>query len=269
MERHSLLNIFSHLSIRWKMILLSAVGMLGMGAVAFQHFSMVARVAVVQAVQSRAAAASVHSLELANAMLEARRAEKDFLIRNDDADAAKNTQAVAAARQLLKLISDDFVATESDTAESSKPEIAALEANVARYQAAFQTVVDLQHKLGLNETLGLLGALRKSVHDAEERVVPLNQPELLVKMLMLRRHEKDFLARVDDSYRVAFEKMFGEFSATLAQLDLDPQVKDAIAKRMEAYRRDFLDLVTTRLESNAQRADLSKISNAPIPYSAS
>ena len=46
--------------------------------------------------------------------------------------------------------------------------VKALQADVARYAAAFANMVQQAQSVGLNESQGLLGALRGTVHDVED-----------------------------------------------------------------------------------------------------
>ena len=71
-------------------------------------------------------------------------------------------------------------------------------------------------KLGLNEKLGLTGALRAAVHDIETRLKEINDPRLTIWMLMMRRHEKDFMLRRDQKYVGELKKTAAEFSSTVS-----------------------------------------------------
>ena len=100
-----------------------------------------------------------------------------------------------------------------------KPELArqieAMSASLKKYQAHFVAVVEQKKKLGLDEKSGLEGQLRNSVHEIEQRVDKLNEQGLLVTMLMMRRHEKDFMLRRDRKYGDDIRKRAGEFARDL------------------------------------------------------
>ncbi|MCK1743739.1 hypothetical protein IVA80_23535 [Bradyrhizobium sp. 139] len=61
------------------------------------------------------------------------------------------------------------------------------------YATRFQNVVLAQRNLGFSENDGFHGKLRHAVHAAEQRLAQLGQPRLTILMLMMRRHEKDFM----------------------------------------------------------------------------
>ncbi len=165
-------------------------------------------------------------------------------LRDARAELARITAALAAPGR-----ADDGL---SDAANN-------LNAGIDRYETAFATVVNQWRKVGLNETTGLLGTLRGSVHDAEALIDKHNALAPKIEMLMLRRHEKDFLARVAASYRDQFETSFANFGKALAESDIPASDRAAISDKMAAYRRDFLALVSARLALTDQIAELSRV----------
>ena len=77
-------------------------------------------------------------------------------------------------------------------------------------------------KLGLNETLGLSGALRGAVHDIEAKLKEIDNPRLTSWMLMMRRNEKDFMLRRDQKYVAEIKKSAAEFSKALSAAAIAP-----------------------------------------------
>src|SRR5215475_2645955 len=123
-------------------------------------------------------------------LLEGRRAEKDFLLRNDTAKADKQASIASSVVTDIEALRVKIVAL--GKAELAQ-KIQAMSESLAQYQAHFRSVVDLKRQLGLDEESGLEGKLRKSVHAIEAEVNQLHETGLLVTMLMMRRHEKDFM----------------------------------------------------------------------------
>jgi methyl-accepting chemotaxis protein len=77
-------------------------------------------------------------------------------------------------------------------------------------------------------------------------------------MLTLRRHEKDFLARVDPKYGEAFRRAARQFGDALEQVQtLDDAARVRIGALMRDYQVDFLALMTARLELTEQAKTLS------------
>src|SRR5436189_223329 len=81
------------------------------------------------------------------------------------------------------------------------------------YLAHFNKVVETKQRLGLDENSGLEGTLRKSVHEIETKLKDFDEPKLLVTMLMMRRHEKDFMLRRSVKYGDDMKKRGTEFIA--------------------------------------------------------
>ena len=86
---------------------------------------------------------------------------------------------------------------------------------VQSYAADFARYVAAETRLGLNETLGLSGSLRAAVHDIEIKLKEIDDPRLTSWMLMMRRHEKDFMLRRDPKYIGELKKAVGEFSMAI------------------------------------------------------
>jgi methyl-accepting chemotaxis protein len=169
-------------------------------------------------------------------LLESRRAEKDFLLRSD-------MKYVERHGALDKSIRDDIdtlrqrASTAGLTDLTQKIDIIA--SGFRSYSVHFQAVADAKQRLGLNENLGLEGALRGSVHAIETKLNELKEPRLLVTMLMMRRHEKDFMLRRDAKYGGDMKKRASEMLAGVEALDAPLAVKEDIKQKLAAYQRDF------------------------------
>jgi len=81
------------------------------------------------------------------------------------------------------------------------------------------------------------------VHDIEEIVGDANELELTVSMLMMRRHEKDFLARKDMKYVDKMAKESNSFSGLLEGGQLSTKLRADLQAGMAEYQTDFALLV--------------------------
>ena len=139
-------------------------------------------------------ALQVHQGELETASLLMRRAEKDFLLRRD----VKYAEAQAKARKHALEAAEAIAAQPESRPVADK--LVAVRDGVALMGKQFDEVVARAQHLGLNESQGLQGALRKAVQSAEATVNTLaGRDDMLAKMLMMRRHEKDFVMRATRS----------------------------------------------------------------------
>ncbi|WP_417454514.1 methyl-accepting chemotaxis protein [Kiloniella sp.] len=192
--------------------------------------------------------------------LNARRREKDFLIRLDEKYIGQHAEVITKASiqlaELKGLINSPEVRTElNKTLEG-----------IEKYQAQFAAVSQDWKKMGLNEEEGLRGKLRNSVHNAETKLQEFKNDRLLVTMLMMRRHEKDFLLRLEDKYIARMDTRFEEFSADLAKSDIPANAQKELTELISSYITDFKTLAETRLQTEANVKVLSAIFAEMAPH---
>ena len=193
--------------------------------------------------------------QLSIEMLEARRAEKNFQQRRNETYAKVHADRVVA-------IGRDFGRLEALTKAS---ELGALldKVKVAhdgfkKYAADFASLVAAEIKLGLNETLGLSGSLRGSVHDIETKLKEIDDPRLTSWLLMMRRNEKDFMLRRDPKYVAEIKKSAAEFSKVLAAAKIDPPVMTEITAKLANYQKDFVVWAETAQQIAAYDTNMMK-----------
>jgi len=130
-------------------------------------------------------------LKLEVKLLNLRRNEKDFLARKDTKYVAKFNDNYQKSVHILDLLHD----TEALAGLAVDQEVSPM---LSTYHKAFNDLAVQQQTIGLHSKDGLYGGLRASIHKVEGMIQ--GQPELLVDMLMLRRHEKDFMLRSNEKY---------------------------------------------------------------------
>ena len=108
-------------------------------------------------------------------------------------------------------------------------------------------IVKARTVAGLSENEGLKGELRTAVKTVEAKLKEVGKTDaavsidaIMVKMLMLRRHEKDYMLRQKEKYVETFNKRIKEFYAVLAASNVPQGVQDEIVPLMEAYHDKFL-----------------------------
>ncbi|MET3906255.1 methyl-accepting chemotaxis protein [Bradyrhizobium sp. S3.3.6] len=178
-------------------------------------------------------------------LLEGRRAEKDFLLRSDPARAQRQLEI---SRQVAR----DIEKLRGRIAALGKPELAqkidAMNEALKIYQIRFATVVAERERLGLDENSGLEGRLRTSVHEIESKVDQLQNSALKVIMLMMRRHEKDFMLRRNAKYGDEMKKRASEFLAGVDAAAVPDDAKAELRARLADYQRDFSAWIETALK---------------------
>ena len=234
-----------------KIVTIGAVGVVGVlllggiyhvGSSHQDHFRQIAERAQVILAQTNA---------LQIKLLQARRAEKDFLLRNDLRYSARHTELDQAIRAEIEELRRQ---TEAANIPELTRGIHAIAAGLAKYRSHFMALVNARQRLGLNENDGLEGALRKSVHAIEVKLNELKEPRLLVTMLMMRRHEKDFMLRRDPKYGGDIKKRAAEMLAGLDTVEASVAVKEDIRVKLADYQRDFIAWMETALRiANEQK----------------
>ena len=225
-----------HLRLTHRILAIGIVGLVGLVAVGAIY-----QIGSSSADASRTIAGSARTIsdlnrQLSNEMLEARRAEKDFQLRRDQSYAKHHAEWTAAIeRDFERLESLVRSGAFNDIAEK----LAVAHSGFKKYVKEFGALAEAEVKLGLNETLGLSGSLRTAVHEIEAKLKEGDNPRLTVWMLMMRRHEKDFMLRRDTKYVGELKKAAAEFSKLLAEAEMAAPWKAEIAQKLEKYQTDF------------------------------
>jgi methyl-accepting chemotaxis protein len=220
--------------LRTRILLIPAVMLASFAFVAAIHAGASGREARAEARIEKARKADMAADELSRAFLEARRHEKDFLLRKGAASIRAHAEAMGRAERAADQL-DGLVEGAAGGA------LSAARSDLDEYGRQFEGIVAEQGRVGLDENSGLMGRLRASVHEVEAILKANGELHLDNLMLMMRRHEKDFLARLDRKYVDEFRSRGGEFAAALARTAFPDAVKADIAAKMDAYQRGFLE----------------------------
>ncbi|WP_417825837.1 hypothetical protein [Thalassospira povalilytica] len=175
-----------------------------------------------QSAQEIAKAATADQLVvdgISREFLNARRHEKDFVLRKSEEYITSHSEAAASVRSGLEEL-------------AGRKEIGELIGQVDQARAAFEdyvsefaNVVELQRKVGLDASSGLLGEMREAASEVETALGKIAQLEAMlglsntkdisIAVLKMRRDEKDFLATLDPVYVSNVDATAKEFDAAL------------------------------------------------------
>ncbi|MVO14279.1 methyl-accepting chemotaxis protein [Parasedimentitalea huanghaiensis] len=193
--------------------------------------------------------------------LMARRAEKDFLLRLDEKYVLRHADTMT--RLYAALNESENQLRQIEGLEASAKEIADLSAAITAYRDEFSALVAINQNLGLDETSGLQGQLRNAVRSVETALAEINQPQLQVKMLMMRRHEKDFIMRHDTKYLDRLNARIEEFHAFPHEMFGGESRHNEIDGLLDTYQTSFARFVTeTMLEQDHRKALSQRFSEA-------
>ncbi|MBR0823636.1 methyl-accepting chemotaxis protein [Bradyrhizobium liaoningense] len=206
-------------------------------------------------VANRARAIADLNKQLTIEMLEARRSEKNFQQR-------RNESYAKAHAELMGPINRDFdeverlMAVGGMSALSDKTRQA--HDGFKRYAEDFKALVVAETRIGLNESLGLSDSLRAAVHDIEVKLKEIDDPRTTSWMLMMRRHEKDFMLRRDPKYIAEVKKAAVEFSKAIEVVAVPTAVMNDITAKLQKYQSEFAAWAETAQQGAALDASMMK-----------
>jgi methyl-accepting chemotaxis protein len=187
--------------------------------------------------------------------LELRRSEKDFLLRKDE-------KYVQRHQQTSKEMAGDLAEMQRRMAASGRSDLGqklnAIQAGYKTYEQHFAALSGARIKLGLKEDLGLEGSLRTSVHEIEAALKAFDAPAMTVTMLMMRRHEKDFMLRGEAKSGDDMKKRAAEFSSQLAEANMPAPAKADLMAKLGSYQRDFFSWMATAQLVDVERNAVSE-----------
>ena len=237
-----------------KIAAIGFVGVIGLAAVGLIYQQGMWAQDSVRKIAEDARAILGHTRRISIEMLEARRDEKNFLLHKQDS-------YVKHHAQLSSAIGRDFdelkAMVKSAGYHALADQIGVIHDVFENYANDFAVLAMVQTKIGLNETSGLSGSLRKAVDVVEAAVSGINDPKLTGRLLTMRRHEKDFMLWRDDRYAGEFKKAVVAFAVVLTEMDLPYDVQEKLSLNLDKYSRDFAGWVNAAQQVVRSEADLT------------
>ena len=204
-----------------------------------------------------------HVIGLSANYLEAGQIGNEFLRKHDEKLIGKHATVVETALAHLAAI-EAFV----DKLPDGDPlkQNSALRSGLNLYQTRFSNIASIQRTLGLNENQGLQGKLGAAVHQLEKKLAEFDQLRLANLMLMMRRHEKDFMLRGEEKYGDDFDKRRSEFADALKISGLSEAARGDLSSLMKAYGESFAAYMVTQSSLNDEVDDFATVfqRNRPV-----
>ncbi len=177
-------------------------------------------------------------------MLQARRREKDLLLRSDSSYAIQHRASIDTLLQHLEECREIGKRTQG---LGISQRLDAIENEIKIYAQKFEIVVKDLSSIGFDHNSGYQNEFRNSIYKVMDvfnakdvrEVVPTGYEVVLC----LRRNEKDYLQRKEDSY---VEKVNGDIKALRMLVDnssLTKPLKQHINSELDVYSEAFLSLV--------------------------
>ena len=188
-------------------------------------------------------------------LLQCRRAEKDFLARKDLKYVERHKgwmeKIVAEAEELEDL----YEALDNSEGATS---VHHMEELFVSYQENFQILVETWKQKGLDHKSGLQSKFRGAVHELEEHIEELQNDTIMVEMLMLRRHEKDYLMRGSAKYIEKVNKRLDSLLQISESLEISPEIREEFIFHANEYRSVFAEYVKLDTTLKDATANLRK-----------
>ncbi len=170
---------------------------------------------------------------MALAMLECRRAEKDFLLRRDSAYAARHAEWVdaltARSRKARRI-------TELSGAPEMIRSIDAIQAAADIYARSFTDIVAAWERKGLSENDGLQGAFRDAAHKVMDRMKEHQVGEPYVAFLLMRQDELICLSGGSGEACAQWRQALEGFDGMIRNMPSEMGLKPVLEKNLSWYR---------------------------------
>ena len=248
-------RLLARLRLQFQIGLIGLVGLIGLGGFgAFYYAGNLVQTGL-QRTADRTASYHEAITGIDRAIAEAGRAEMAFLLWHKEDYVAQHDKFSQSVSSGLEQMENEL---RKDGAGELADKVAKIRVGFAGYVSQFITVTQLSKSVGLDEDSGLLGRLRKAVHEAEEVMKEVDEPRLLQWMLMMRRNEKDFLARHGEKYLAEMKQSKAKFDEVLAASGLPEEQRGKIADKIKDYQRDFAIMSDGVLELDGETEKLAK-----------
>jgi methyl-accepting chemotaxis protein len=239
--------------LRTQVLLLGIAGVMTVAAIYLTGLRIEARS---QATADRFDRLESLTAKLSESLLRAREIATLYLAKPDEKKVAAHEETIKAAIGYLPDIEEIAGALpDGDPIRQAS----SFRAVIGSYTTRFSNVVSAQKLIGYNENEGLQGKLRTAVHSVESKLKAFDQPRLSVLMLMMRRHEKDYMLRGNEKYGDELTDRAAEFLAELKKADLPADTKAEIAKLVDAYKLSFLAYMAGKSTLVDEADDLAQI----------
>lgn len=128
---------------------------------------------------------------------------------------------------------------------------------IESYEASFQKLIVLTKERGFKDD-GLVGRMRENIHEIERLDYGISKTD----MLMLRRHEKDYIIRKDTIYAVMLENLANRLLKSLKQdKSLQDNQRTYVSNLLVDYLGDFKKVtqLETRMGFNNKSGERGKM----------
>jgi methyl-accepting chemotaxis protein len=189
-------------------------------------------------------------------MLQARRNEKDFIMRKDMKYLERNKATTDEIAHLANEVASIAKINDMYVIEEEAISIGTLS---AEYYTVFEGVVNGNVTMGLDPSSGFQGNFRSAAHDLGEAFDRFDAESFQVLYLFLRRWEKDFMRNGTEKYQ---DRLFGTLDTYATMLEESGQDEELKLVQMEAingYKEVFEKIVALGYDSEEAATEYQQI----------
>lgn len=189
------------------------------------------------------------ALEIESHMLELRKFEKDFLSRdviNPEYFETHESKYVTKYNSTILNVEDYIRFLENDAfikRNNLFDKVSSLHNHFDEYRNDFQKLESKIYEHGFKD-FGTVGKLREAVKEVETVLTDNGASDkLMVDMLMLRRHEKDYLLRKDLNYKNTHDTRVSEMVSNIENSEFDETLQSTIINLLNNYSEEFNNVI--------------------------
>lgn len=241
MKNNSLINKigrvfsgFDNVNLTTKLSGLLASLVLGYLAIGYAYYSVLQTESELFAIDKKIISfeSGVHEIELD--LQSAKQYESQFYSKKYPIYLSKfDTHMISASQNVSSLI--ELIKGEEELSKVTTN----LGQNFEEYRNKFITVAESMLEIGLNETLGLHGVARNSIHKIESILNDVGNDDLVISMLNMRRHEKDYFSRSDSEYINKANSEITRFKLILGKTKINNKTKVVLLNNISDYQKSL------------------------------
>jgi methyl-accepting chemotaxis protein len=227
------------LSIRWKLIMgFGIAGVLFLAVTWRFHSGLTAVSQGYERLLNTSVTQSQEGLakDILVAVLQARRSEKDFLLRMELSYADKVQVQVKKVQELARSLGQN-----AHTASNAAGERHAvvIQEKITLYSQSFTDLVKAWQRKGLTPESGLLGGFRTAAHRLEGQLKEFDVEELRTLLLEARRAEKDLRLRREAKYAKRHQELSLQIEKSLSESLLGADNRARVLQLYQPYAATF------------------------------
>jgi methyl-accepting chemotaxis protein len=192
-------------------------------------------------------------------LLQARREEKNFLMRLDPS----YIEPVFKHADKVKIDIEGLSRLDGGMDSEARPALTEL----AAYRKSFEELAAIERIKGFNEHEGLMRDFVYAARELDEKFKPVTDKDYQILLLTIRRHEKNWQLRDEDSY---VQKVAGSVKQLVKMVsdssDLASEQKKSFITVIEAYQRSFAAYVEASAKAKKISAVMMESGRALMPH---